>query len=132
PDGRLLVASEGINDGGDAVVWNVDERRVERRIPADASGLWWADISNDGTTLVTGGRSSGKRLWNLSTGAPIGSPFTSGRVNTVDFSPDGRTLVAAGREWVTVRDVATGSILGQSWLPGAGAKDQLAALFAPD
>jgi WD40 repeat protein/DNA-binding SARP family transcriptional activator len=132
PDGRLLVVSAGVHDGGDEIVWNMIESRVERTIPADDAGVFWADISNDGTTLVTGGQSSGERFWNLSTGDPIGSPISSHPVNTVDLSPDGRTLAAAGRGWVTVRDVGTESILGRSWSPGAAATDQLAALFAPD
>jgi WD40 repeat protein/DNA-binding SARP family transcriptional activator len=132
PDGRLLVVSAGVHSGGDEIVWNVNESRVERRIPADDTGVFWADISSDGTTLVTGGQSSGERLWNLSTGDPIGSPISSGPVNTVDLSRDGRTLVAAGQGWVTVTDVATGSILGRSWFPGVEAKEGLAALFAPD
>jgi DNA-binding SARP family transcriptional activator/WD40 repeat protein len=132
PDGRLLVVSAGVHSGGDEIVWSLDESRVERTIPADDSGVWWADISNDGTTLVTGGRSSGERFWNLSTGDPVGSPISSLPVNTVDLSRDGRTLVAAGRGWVTVRDVGTESILGRSWSPGVGAMDQLAALFTSD
>jgi WD40 repeat protein/DNA-binding SARP family transcriptional activator/energy-coupling factor transporter ATP-binding protein EcfA2 len=130
PDGGRLVLSAGVHNGGDAIVWNVEEGRVERTIPADDSGVFWADISNDGTTLVTGGQ-SGERLWNLSTGDPIGSPISSLPAFTVDLSPDGRTLVAAGAGWVTVTDVATGSILGRSWFPGLEAKERLAALFAP-
>jgi WD40 repeat protein/DNA-binding SARP family transcriptional activator len=132
PDGERLVATTGIDKGGDAIVWSVHESRIERTIPVDDSGVWWADISNDGTTLVTGGQSTGERLWNLSTGDPVGSSISSSPVNTVDLSPDGRTLVAAGRGWVTVWDVGTESILGRSWSPGVGATDQLGARFTPD
>jgi WD40 repeat protein len=132
PDGSRLVVSAGIHGGGDEIVWNVNEGRVERTIQVDDSGVWWADISNDGTTLVTGGRSSGERFWNLSTGDPIGSPISSDPVNTVDLARDGRTLVAAGKGWVTVRDAATESILGGSWFPGVDKREMLAALFAPD
>ena len=132
PDGGLLVVSAGVHDGGDEIVWNMSESRVERRIHADDEGVFWADISNDGTTLVTGGQSSGERFWNLSTGDPIGSPISSLPVNTVDLSPDGRSLVAAGQGWVTLRDVGTESILGRSWSPGVEANDQLAALFTRD
>jgi WD40 repeat protein len=132
PDGGLLVVSAGVHDGGDEIVWNMSESRVERTIPADDEGVFWADISNDGTTLVTGGQSSGETFWNLSTGDRIGSPISSLPVNTVDLSPDGRTLVAAGQGWVTLRDVGTESILGRSWSPGVEADDQLAALFTRD
>ena len=118
------MVGTGFEDGaGDAIVWNVDERRVEETISADASGLWWADISDDGSTLVTGGESSGERLWDLATGQPVGPAFGS----------DGRTLVAAGDGWVTMRDTATGTILGRTWFPDPRSKDNnLAAAFTPD
>jgi WD40 repeat protein/DNA-binding SARP family transcriptional activator len=132
PDGRLLVVSAGIHEGGEALVWNLDENRLERVISADDSGSWWADISNDGTTLVTGGRSSGERFWDLSTGESLGPELTSPPVNTVDLSPDGRTLVAAGKGEVIMWDVATATTLGGSWLTGPGRKDQLAAAFTPN
>jgi len=134
PDGRSIVVGTGFEDGaGDAIVWNIDERRVEETISADASGLWWADISDDGSTLVTGGESNGERLWDLATGHPVGPAFASDTPNTVDLSPDGRTLVAAGDGWVTMRDTATGTILGRSWFPDPRSRDNnLAAAFTPD
>jgi WD40 repeat protein len=134
PDGTSLVVGTGFEDGaGDVIVWNIGENRVEESMKADDSGLWWADISDDGATLVTGGESSGERLWDLTTGQPIGPAFASDVPNTVDLSPDGRTLVAAGDGWVTMRDTATGTILGRSWFPDPRSKDNnLAAAFTPD
>jgi WD40 repeat protein/DNA-binding SARP family transcriptional activator len=139
PDGRLLVASTGFGDpgtGGDSIIWNIGESRVENTIPVNEDGVAWADVSNDGTALVTGGGSAGVRLWRIPTGEPIGTAFTfSSQVNTVDLSSDGRTLVAAGEGLVTVWDVATGSVLGQSWFPGVGPQDEdptLAAAFTSD
>jgi WD40 repeat protein len=137
PDGTLLVASAGISAHGHAIVWNVSESRVVRSIPVDDSGVWTADISNDGTTLVTGGQSSGERFWNLSTGEQDGPAFLGPPANTVDLSPDGRTLVVAGQDQagqgqIIMWDIASGSILGQSWVPGSGSSDQFAAAFSPD
>jgi DNA-binding SARP family transcriptional activator/WD40 repeat protein len=134
PDGRRIVLGTGFEDGaGDVIVWNIGESRVEERISADDSGLWWGDISDDGAMLVTGGESSGERLWDLATGQPIGPAFASDIPNTVDLSADGQTLVTAGGGWVTMRDVATGTILGRSWFPDPIAKENnLAAAFSPD
>ncbi len=42
-----------------------------------------------------------------------------GDPNTVDLSPDGRTLVAADKDRVNMWDAATGTILGRSWSPGS-------------
>jgi DNA-binding SARP family transcriptional activator/WD40 repeat protein len=139
PGARLLVASTGFGapgTGGDSIIWNIDESRVEHTIRVNDDGVAWADVSNDGTTLVTGGGAAGVRLWRIPTGEPIGAAFTfSSQVNTVDLSSDGRTLVAAGEGLVTVWDVATGSVLGQSWFPGVGPQDEdptLAAAFTSD
>lgn len=130
PDGALLVVSTGFGEGGgEVIVWNVDDGRVERRIQADDTGVLWVDLSNEGTTLATAG-SDGERLWDLSTGEPIGPTFIGGGGFTVDLSPNGRTLVAAGRGRATMWDVATGSVLGL--FPGLAPKDTLAAAFTPD
>jgi WD40 repeat protein/DNA-binding SARP family transcriptional activator len=133
PDGARLVATTGWDNtsgGGRAIVWNIDESRVERTIPIDNTSAGPSDISNDGTTLATAG-SSGKRLWDISTGAQIGPTFTGGQGNTVDLSPDGSTLVAAGTGQVVMWDVATGIVIGRPFQP-AGPKAELAASFAPD
>jgi WD40 repeat protein/DNA-binding SARP family transcriptional activator len=128
PDGTRLVVSSAITE----TVWNITESRVERRIPADDTGVWWADISSDGRTLVTGGQSSGVGRWDLSTGKRIGPSLAIGPVNTVDLSYDGRTLVAAGPGQVVMWDEATGSVLGRTWFPPAHPPPNLAAAFTPD
>jgi WD40 repeat protein/DNA-binding SARP family transcriptional activator len=137
PDGTRLLAATGINGVGNVIVWNLKQERVERTIPADDAGVFWIDISNDGTTLVTAGQSYRERLFSLATGRPIGSPLT-GPNRTVDLSPDGRTLVAAGPVpggppgEVIMWDVATGAVLGRSWFPDIRATGDLAAGFSPD
>jgi WD40 repeat protein/DNA-binding SARP family transcriptional activator len=131
-DGTLLVASTGyVGSGGDVIVWNVLRSERERTIPADDSGVASADLSNDGTTLVTGGQSRRERLWDLSTGDPIGPAF-GGPATTVDLSPNGRTLVATGPGQVVMWDIATRTVLGRSFFPGVGPGDNLTAAFTPD
>ena len=132
PDGSLLVVSTGWADrgGGDVLVWNVDERRSERTIHADDSGVTGADLSNDGTTLATGGLSHRARLWDLSSGGSIGPPFNAAGAITVDLSPDGRTLVSAGDGGVSMWDVATGTVLGS--FQDVGTEGRLAPAFTPD
>jgi WD40 repeat protein len=133
PDASRLIATTGWeNDsgGGIAVIWNIDESRVERTIPIDNTSAGPSDISNDGTTLATAG-SSGKGLWDISTGAQVGPTFTGGQGNTVDLSPDGRTLVAADKGQVVIWDVDTGLVIGRPFQP-AGPEAELAASFAPD
>jgi Tol biopolymer transport system component len=131
PDGSLLIISTW--DGGDSIIWNVEERRVVRKIQVDDTGIWAADLSKDGNTLVTSGESGRERLWALPSGESIG-PALAGPKGTVDLSPDGRTFVAAGSSGsggVMMWDAASGSVLGRSF-PGPGSRDALAAAFSPD
>jgi len=83
--------------------------------------------------LVTAG-SSGVRLWNLSNGQAIGPvlKFPGETTYSVDLSPDGGTLVAAGSEGRMVMwDVATGIVLGSTF-PGPRPDEDLVAAFSPD
>jgi len=133
PDSSLLVATTGWDNGkqgGNIVLWNADESRLVKTIHADGTGINSADISNDGTTLVTGD-SNRERLWDLSTGDPIG-PVLVGPTDTVDLSSDGRTLVAAGAKGqVIMWDVPSGTMLGRPFT-GAGPEERLAASFTHD
>jgi WD40 repeat protein len=130
PDGTRLLVSTGTGKGL-VEIWDVEQHRIEGTIRADDTGVNWADVSNDGTTVVTAGESNTQRLWDLSTRKPVdialrGPPHTS----TVDLSADGRTLVAAGTGLVSMWDVATATVLGTSFVdPGSG---QLAASFTPN
>jgi WD40 repeat protein len=134
PGGTTLVSSTGYGHPpvGEVIVWNLERSQAERTIHhADDSGVLSADMSNDGTTLVTGGQSGRERLWDLSTGQPIGPAF-DGPASTVDLSRDGRTVAAAGQGQAVMWDVATGTVLGQSFFPGVGPDDNLTAAFTPD
>jgi WD40 repeat protein len=66
-------------------------------------------FSPDGTTVITGSYDRTARLWDVSTGRPIGQPLThQDAVSAVAFSPDGTTVITGSRDG-TARfwDVAT-------------------------
>jgi WD40 repeat protein len=134
PDGSRLVISTGWNDGGYVVLWDTASRRIVETVPADVSGVWIADVSNDGRTLATGGQSSLVRLWRLPTGTTLGAPLTglTGSADTVDLAPDGSLVVGADTTGhVVLWDVATRSTIGDP-LPGPAPDRPVAALFTPD
>jgi WD40 repeat protein len=133
PEGSLLVAPTGYADGGDVLLWDPAAHRVARTIHADDSAVWNIDVSNDGSTLVTAGQSSGVRLWDVASGDPIGPSLSGlkGSVDTVDINPGGRTVVGADTEGnVLLWDVATGQIVGDAF-PGPLPGESLAASFMP-
>jgi len=133
PDGTELAATTGWdneNDGGDAIVWDLAEGRPEVTIHADSTSVNAADLSDDGTTLVTAGP-GGEKFWDLANHQSIGPGF-QGPSDTVDLSPDGRTLVATGAGQVVVRDVATGTILGRAWFPDLAVDERVAAAYTQE
>ena len=70
----------------------------------------------DGHRIVSGSWDHTVRLWDATTGQPVGQPITghTSYVDSVAFSPDG-TLVVSGSWDHTVRlwDAATGQPVGQ-------------------
>ncbi|MFF0746716.1 hypothetical protein ACFYVL_40640 [Streptomyces sp. NPDC004111] len=146
PDGTRLVT---MASGADRTMrmWDVTDRAAPRPVgsPVDGRGtVNTLDFSPDGQLLATTGMSADGsadetvRLWNVAGPAgltPVGRPLTghTGAVNTVLFSPDGRTLASAGfdatvRLW-DVKDPARVKQKGQP-LYGQSALGSLA--FSPD
>jgi WD40 repeat protein len=140
PDGKTVAI------GGDNTVrlWGITIHRWAGT-PFTGTGLATrVAFSPDGKTLATGGYDHAIRLWNLSAPHPtvpvanysgqIGSPLAghTGPVNSVAFSPDGKTL-ASGSDDGTVRlwDMATSYQVGAPLL-GYADPDGGSVVFSPD
>jgi len=134
PDGSLLSAVTGQSEGGNLMTWDAGSLATVLNVPIDNVGVYSADVSNDGRTIVTGGQ-AGPRIWDIATGNPLGPALTglNGFAATVDMSSDGSTIVGAdGSGHVVLWDVQTGTTIGDP-LPGPGPNDNwLAAYFTPD
>jgi WD40 repeat protein len=134
PDGSQLVLSTGWADGGDFVLWDTTAQRIVKIIPADDAGVWTADVSADGRTLMTGGQTGAVRLWDLAMGEPLGAPLAglTGSTDSIDLSPDGSTAVGADTAGnVLLWDLPTRSTMGDAF-PGPVADRPAAASFTPD
>jgi WD40 repeat protein/tetratricopeptide (TPR) repeat protein len=99
---------------------------MSHRYPVDA-----AAFSPDRKTVVTGSQDATARLWDTTTGRPLGLPMRhQNAVQAVAFSPDGKTVLTGSRD-KTARlwEAATGRPIG---LPMAHQAEVWAVAFGRD
>ncbi|MFC5819145.1 hypothetical protein ACFPUY_28950 [Nonomuraea harbinensis] len=107
PDGTLLAAA-----GQDGVVRLADPRirqQIGTHVPARSA----VALSPDGRTLAAGAageKDPAIQLWDTATQRPAGPPMrptgTRRSVATIEFTPDGRTLLTSGVDGLRLWDVA--------------------------
>ena len=87
PRGLLVAGVMGSLIVGAGLVWQGP--------PASLTSI---AFSPDGKLFVSAGGDGTVRLWEASTGKPIGQPLTghTSYVSGVAFSPDGKTIASAG------------------------------------
>ncbi len=88
-------------------------------------------FSPDGRTILTGSTDKTARLWDCTTGQPIGQPMQHPNMLwSVAFSPDGKTvLTACGDSSARLWDAASGSPIGQ---PMVHEDSVTAVAYSPD
>jgi WD40 repeat protein len=110
PDGKTIAGGfEGSGVDGGVVLWNVAtrERVVDKPLPVKEGGVTSVAFSPDGQTIAAGYNfdtdailgigGGGVVLWDVATrerlvGGPL--PVKEGKVRSVAFSPDGKTVAA--------------------------------------
>ncbi|HKI38872.1 MAG TPA: M56 family metallopeptidase, partial [Mycobacterium sp.] len=122
PDGRLMAIGTPTNpihlirlaDGTDLT-------QIDLGAAAHALAF-----SPDGTRLLSGGRDSSARIWDVATGRPLGEPIKHRNwVEAVAITPDGRVAASAGQDGlIRLWDTITSKELTQPpahefWLSGA-------------
>lgn len=97
-DGRLI----GVSTGGHFEVLNIEEKRLVRQLSfGDASQFSAAAFSRDGKQLATADytpREHRIRVWDLATGKNRVLGTMDGKIEQLQFSPDGLTLYSCSEE----------------------------------
>ena len=148
PNGKLLAAAE---TDGTVQLWDpATGQPVGTPLPADTHDAAGIAFSPDGELLATADntgfdseRGGGiVRLWNPSTGKPVGAPLPAaanlgGRVGGLAFSPDGKFLatvdVSASGQTVQLWNPATGQPVGAAFPVDSNSLDRIAGMaFSSD
>jgi WD40 repeat protein len=107
-DRSRLAAARGPR----ATVWTLPSRRA--RTFRSGAKIWAVALSPDGTRVATGNTGGLVRVWKMSGGGTVDLNGHSGQIDSIEFSPDGKSLVTAsedetGRIW----DAGTGRPLAE-------------------
>ncbi|SCG64255.1 trypsin-like peptidase domain-containing protein [Micromonospora humi] len=127
PDGRVLAA---VGPFAKVKVWDVPGARRRATLTGHTAEITTLTISSDGRTLASGARDGTVRLWDLAGGRSRGVlPYDLDRgwVDTLAFSPDGRTLAVAGSQELRLWEV--GPLRARATLP---VRNVNAVAFSPD
>jgi WD40 repeat protein/serine/threonine protein kinase/tetratricopeptide (TPR) repeat protein len=111
--------------------WRRELVELKGIFPHDEGSVMAVAFSPDGKMVVTGAWGKTARLWDTTTGRPIGQPMEhSDGVMSVAFSPDGKAVLTGSLD-KTARlwDAATGQFIGQP-MEHSGAVHS--AAFSPD
>ena len=108
PDGATVATGGGENT---VRFWDVATGEVRYTLEGHTDTIYSLAFSPDGRILASGAWDGTVRLWNAETGALLNTLRLDlySRVHSVDFSPDGTTLVGAQDSYVHFWDAATGT-----------------------
>ncbi|MEH2097426.1 hypothetical protein [Nostoc sp.] len=94
PDGKLAVSASSDNT---LKVWDINIGTELHTLIGHYYWVWTVAITLDGRFIVSGSWDQTLKVWDLESGEEITTFNCEGELNTCAISPDGVTIVAAGR-----------------------------------
>jgi eukaryotic-like serine/threonine-protein kinase len=116
PDGKFLATASGDIESNSAKIWNAETGAEVRSLDGHTARVRSIDFSPDGKLAATGSRDGTVRIWDASNGQELkklsvkknGQPLET---NDLQFTPDGKTLIAATNSGIKAWEVSSGKIL---------------------
>ena len=113
PDGKTLAMASR-EGGGKVLLWDVASGQLVATLKGHSAAVQAIAFSPDGRTLASGSSDQTVRLWNVETRRELmqldPGDVELGEVTTLEFSPDGKHLLAGG-----IRAAALWSAAPNDW-----------------
>ncbi|MDO4575276.1 MAG: WD40 repeat domain-containing protein [Planctomycetia bacterium] len=99
-DEKYLVSTGGYGKYATIRLWDWRRKKILRVLHEHKACVWMADISPDGTRIVSASEDKTLKIWNRATGKCLNTIFTDAPQFSVQFSSDGQKLISAGMDGV--------------------------------
>ena len=116
PDGKLLATASGAKKSTSAKIWDAETGAETLSLVGHTARVRGVDFSPDGKLIATGSRDGTVIIWDAGSGKELkkfavekkGEPLET---NDLQFTPDGKTLIAANSRGVKAWEISSGKIL---------------------
>ena len=115
PDGKLLATASGATKSTSEKIWDAETGAEILSLVGHTARVRGIDFSPDGKLIATGSRDGTVIIWDAGSGKEL-KKFTfeekgaPAGINDLQFTPDGKTLIAATDYGVKMWEVSSGKI----------------------
>lgn len=137
PDGKYLVT--GCSNIGiyskNLVVWDFEQGKILFSDPVTSYAVNTVSFSPDSKSFITAGDDGKVKHWDIKSGQvskPYDMRWFNPEFSDLEFSPDGKTFIAADNGIICLRDAETGAIVKELKVEGKSYDVLKSVVYSPD
>jgi WD40 repeat protein/serine/threonine protein kinase len=116
PDGKFLATASGDAKSSSAKIWDAETGAEVLSLVGHTSRVRGIDFSPDGKLIATGSRDETIRIWDAESGKELNKFAVEKNelpveINDLQFTPDGKKLIAVNSYGAQVWEISSGKIL---------------------